>query len=227
MAIYSCNLRSIGRTTHAEGTAGAHLRYIGRERAASEILSAHIPNSPAMARTWMNGRERQARKNARLCDKIRIALPRELDAPQRAALVRAFMADLTAGGRVPWFAAIHQTGRDAHNPHAHIVVVDSDIETGKRLLCLSDSTRDREKKYAGSPDRQPSNGSASAGSITRTRRLPTPGMTRASTGARSLPRASTASRKSISVPAPSTSIAAFTARLRRKSPAPRPANRSA
>lgn len=146
MAIYSLNMRSIGRTTHAAGTAGAHLRYISRERAEAEILASHMPGSPADARTWMDGHERGARKNARLCDKIRIALPRELDEQQRAQLVRDFMAGLSRDGRVPWFAAIHQTGKDAHNPHAHIVVVDRDIETSKRVLCLSDSTRDRQKK---------------------------------------------------------------------------------
>jgi hypothetical protein len=33
MAIYSLNLKSIGRTTHAAGTAGAHLLYIARPEA--------------------------------------------------------------------------------------------------------------------------------------------------------------------------------------------------
>jgi hypothetical protein len=33
MAIYSCNLKSIGRTTHQAGTAGAHIRYISRSEA--------------------------------------------------------------------------------------------------------------------------------------------------------------------------------------------------
>jgi hypothetical protein len=146
MAIYSCNLRSIGRTTHAEGTAGAHLRYIGRERAASEVMAAHMPDDPQAARTWMDNHEREARKNARLCDKLRLALPRELDERQRSELVRDFMTELTSGRAVPWYAAIHQTGKDAHNPHAHIVVVDRDTLTGKRVLMLSDSIRDREKK---------------------------------------------------------------------------------
>jgi len=144
LAIYSCNLASIGRVTHAAGTAGAHVRYIGRERAASEVMAEHMPDDARQARTWMDQHEAQARKNARVCDKIRIALPRELDEKQRAELVRDTMRDLT-GGRVPWYAAIHQTGRDAHNPHAHIAVVDKDIETGKRVLRLSDSERDRRR----------------------------------------------------------------------------------
>jgi len=145
MAIYSLNLTSIGKTTHAAGTAGAHMRYIGRERAVSDIMAEHMPQDPQAARTWMDGHERDSRKNARLCDKIRIALPRELDDAQRAELIRAYMGELSQG-RVPWYAAIHQTDKDAHNPHAHVVIVDRDIETGKRVLGLSDSTRDREKK---------------------------------------------------------------------------------
>ena len=144
MAIYSCNLKSIGRTTHLAGTAGAHIRYISREDANPVILAEHMPYDPVQARTWMDGRERAMRKNARVIDKIRLALPRELNEEQRAELVEAFMGDLT-GGRIPWYAAIHQSGRDAHNPHVHIALHDRDIDHGKRALRLSDSTRDRRK----------------------------------------------------------------------------------
>jgi MobA/MobL family len=144
MAIYSCNLKSIGRTTHVPGTAGAHIRYISREDARPVIIAEHMPIDPVQARTWMDGRERAMRKNARVIDKIRLALPRELSKDQRAELVRAFMNDLT-GRRVPWFAAIHQSGGDAHNPHAHIAVHDRDIDHGKRVLRLSDNARDRIK----------------------------------------------------------------------------------
>src|SRR3546814_15584260 len=44
VAIYSCNLKSIGRTTHAPGTAGAHIRYISRPEAHPVILSADMPD---------------------------------------------------------------------------------------------------------------------------------------------------------------------------------------
>jgi hypothetical protein len=145
MAIYSCNLTSIGRTTHAAGTAGAHIRYIARPDAQPVIIAGHMPADAVEARNWIDRAERAARKNARMLDKIRIALPRELDESQRAALVRAFMADLLGGRRIPWFAAIHQSGKDADNPHVHIDVHDRDPETGRRVLRLSDSTRDRIK----------------------------------------------------------------------------------
>jgi len=145
MAIYSCNLKSIGRTTHTAGTAGAHIRYIARLEAEPVLLADNMPLDPLEARSFLDRAERAARKNARVLDKIRIALPRELDEAQRAALVQDYMQDLTGGRSVPWYAAIHQTGTDAHNPHVHIAVHDRERETGKRVLCLSDSTRDRIK----------------------------------------------------------------------------------
>ena len=144
MAIYSLNLKSIGRTTHAAGTAGAHLLYIARPDAKAELASNHMPTDPNAARAWMNRAEMSDRKNARVADKVRLALPRELTPQQRMQLVRDFAQDLT-GGRVAWFAGIHAQGKDAHNPHCHMVIRDRDIETDKRVLRLSDSPRDRAK----------------------------------------------------------------------------------
>lgn len=144
MAIYSLNVASVGKSTHAPGTAGAHVRYIAREDACSHLVGEHMPTEPAAARAWMDIQERDDRKNARVIDKLRVAIPRELNAVQRAELIRAFVIDVT-GGRTPWLAAIHQTGDDEHNPHAHIIVRDRDIETHKRVLRWSDSPRDREK----------------------------------------------------------------------------------
>ncbi len=103
-----------------------------------------MPNNPNAARAWMNEHETADRKNARVCDKIRIALPRELDEAQRLKLVQEFCHDIT-GDQVPYFVAIHQTGKDAHNPHAHIIIRDRDVETGKRVLKWSDNKRDRVK----------------------------------------------------------------------------------
>jgi hypothetical protein len=143
MAIYSCNLASIGRTTHAAGTAGAHLRYITREDAKATVHAHAMPFDPNEARIWMDRAEAADRKNARVADKIRLAIPKELDHDQRTQLVRDFCEDVT-GNRVSWMFAIHQDGKDAHNPHAHVVIRDRDLTTGKRVLRLSDSARDRE-----------------------------------------------------------------------------------
>lgn len=90
------------------------------------------------ARRWLDEQEAGDRKNARVIDKVTIALPRELDAMQRVELVRAFAAAVTQG-RVPWMAAIHDQGKDTDNPHAHVILRDRDLETGKMALRMSQS----------------------------------------------------------------------------------------
>lgn len=144
MAIYSLNVASVGKTTHAAGTAGAHALYIARPDAQPYLDAEHMPTDANDARAWLDRHEAADRKNARIVDKIRLALPRELTQEQRAEVLREFCQDIT-GGRVPWFAGIHQSGKDEHNPHAHIIIRDRDIETGKRVLKWSDSPRDRQK----------------------------------------------------------------------------------
>jgi len=133
VAIYSLHLRSVGKTTHAPRTAGAHLRYITRPKARADLLAGRMPTERHAARRWLDREERRDRQNARVIDKLTVALPRELGALQRRGLVTAF-AERVTQGRAAWFAAIHQSGRDAHNPHAHLVIRDRDPETGRVVL---------------------------------------------------------------------------------------------
>lgn len=144
MAIFSLNHKSVGRATHAAGTASAHVQYIMRPRAASEIIAHEMPDEVGPAMRWMDEQEEASRKNARVIDKVMVALPRELDAVQRAELIRAF-GEAVSGNRTPWVAAMHDMGKDAQNPHAHFIFRDRELETGKRVLKLSDNKRDREK----------------------------------------------------------------------------------
>lgn len=137
IAIYSLNIRSVGKTTHAARTAGAHIRYITRPDAQAVMVGARMPIGRHAARCWLDRQEEADRKNARIIDKIILALPRELDRRQRRELVAAFAEKLTAG-RASWLAAIHQAGKDAANPHAHLVIRDRDLETGKRVAMLSE-----------------------------------------------------------------------------------------
>lgn len=144
VAIFSLNHKSVGRATHAAGTASAHVQYIMRPRAASEIVAHEVPDQVGPAMRWMDEQEEASRKNARVIDKVMVALPRELDAVQRAELIREF-GEAVTGNRTPWVAAMHDMGKDAQNPHAHFIFRDRDLETGKRVLKLSDNKRDREK----------------------------------------------------------------------------------
>lgn len=135
MAIYSLSHSSIGRSTHAAGTAAAHVGYITRQGAHAEVLAERMPTDPGQAQTWMEQAEAQERKNGRVCDKVMIALPRELSAEEQTELVRQFGESVTQG-RASWLAAIHRD--DAGNPHAHVVIRDKDPETGKRVAGLSE-----------------------------------------------------------------------------------------
>lgn len=140
VAIYSLNHSSVGRTTHAAGTAGAHIGYITRSSACLEVLAERMPSAQAgerggEARAWLDAQEAADRKNARVIDKLMLALPCELNAEQQSALVRSFAESVTEG-RAPWFAAIHQDHPE--NPHAHLVIRDKDLATGKRVVGLSE-----------------------------------------------------------------------------------------
>jgi len=138
LAIYSANHGSIGRSTHAAGTAAAHGRYIARPAAASALLGVGIPLERNAAGAWLEQQEAGERKNGRVIDKVRVALPVELNAKERAALVTAFCQEISQDGRASWLAAVHDRGEDAHNPHAHIIIRDKDRETGKRVAMLSE-----------------------------------------------------------------------------------------
>jgi hypothetical protein len=137
VAIYSLEVGRVGRSTHRAGTAGAHARYITRKQATSAVLGEHMPTGSRAAATWLDRQEAADRKNARVIEKIRAALPRELDARQRQILLRRYLWRI-GKGRIPWLAAIHDRGKDAHNPHAHIIIRDRDHETGCRVAQLSE-----------------------------------------------------------------------------------------
>lgn len=151
MAIYHLTHRTVGRSTHAAGTAGAHLGYITRASACRAVIADHIPSATpgskgGIARRWMDEQEASDRKNARVIDKLEIALPCELDQAQRIEAVRAFVRELSGGQSVPFFAAFHDKAgtKDEANPHAHVVIRDRNPATGKgRVVQMSEkgSTR--------------------------------------------------------------------------------------
>ena len=148
MAIFSLSIQSVGRSTHAEGTAGAHIAYISRGGACPSIGAAHMPANSNDASAWLIKEELADRKNARVVDKIMAALPRELTPEQRYKLVEDYVADMT-GGRTAYYFAIHERGADADNPHAHIVIRDRDFETGQKIIGFSDSKKQWKERGRG------------------------------------------------------------------------------
>lgn len=139
VAIFSLNHRPIGKSTQARPhTAAAHVRYITRKPAATRLEGRGIPLDREAAQRFFITAEDADRKNARVADKVMLALPKELDGEQRAQLVRDYAEHVTKG-RAPWLAAFHDQGKDAHNPHCHLVLRDRDPETGRRVMGLSEA----------------------------------------------------------------------------------------
>ena len=139
--MFSLNHSCVGRSTHGSGTAGAHMEYVTRESACTVVMGQNMPvprpGRVRRTRAWIDRQEQADRKNARVIDKIMLALPRELDAERRVELIRRFAEELTCG-QTPWLAAFHDKGRDVHNPHCHFVLRDRHVDTGKRVVGMSE-----------------------------------------------------------------------------------------
>lgn len=138
LAIFSLHHSSVGKSTQDEAyTAAAHIKYITRASALSRVSGARMPTAATDAMRFLRAAEDRDRKNARVIDKIMLALPRELNSQQRLELVRTY-AEAITGGRASWLAAFHERGKDAANPHCHLVIRDRDQKTGKRVYGMSD-----------------------------------------------------------------------------------------
>jgi len=138
MAIYSLNHKPIGKSTQERPyTTGAHVDYITRPNALGRLDGARMPVETEGAKGFFRDAEDGSRKNGRVSDKLMLALPKELNREQRAELVRGFAEEVT-DGRAPWLAAHHDRGKDARNPHCHMLFRDQDPETGRRVFGSSD-----------------------------------------------------------------------------------------
>lgn len=141
MAISSINHKSIGKKTHPPRTASAHLRYILRASACNEVLAANLPvpeigTRGGKTKAWLEEREDKSRNNARILDKLMIALPVELSQKQRVEMLKAYVHEITGGEDIPWLAAMHD--QDSHNPHVHMIFFDKGLKTGKRVVEFSE-----------------------------------------------------------------------------------------
>ena len=137
MAIFSLNHSFIGRTTHAAGSASLFGRYISRPEACTELFGARMTSDRYELMRWLDREEQNDRKNARVIDKVVVALPIELSHEQNMELLWDYCEGMTKG-RASWIAAIHDGPKDHDNPHAHIIFRDRDYETGKRVMLTSE-----------------------------------------------------------------------------------------
>lgn len=148
MAIYSLRLAPIGKTTQKRPfTAAAHIRYITRKEAVTHHMAERMPEAPTTAMRWLRAQEKADRVNARVADKLVIALPRELNLGQQVVLMHRFAEALTQG-RASWFAAIHARGKDKANPHCHLLVRDRDVRGGGRVVMFSAGEKEAAQRAA-------------------------------------------------------------------------------
>jgi MobA/MobL family len=161
--LLTCHHSAIGTKKHKARTATEHMAYILRSAALTKFVSEHLPEQGQGTTSYFDNLAKEAieaGRDVRICDKIILALPKELSFEQQLELVQSFMQQL-GQGRIAWGAALHTKGKDVNNPHAHIIFKDSDIETGKRVLGTTTSAKEvREAEEHGwkVPPRLTSNG---------------------------------------------------------------------
>lgn len=135
MAIAYVNHTFIGKSTQAKPYhAVAHAKYVMRKSAAMRIFSERMPRNYHAVLRYLTNREDTIRKNGRVIDKLMIAIPKEFS-PEQAEKVLRRWANGVGEHRTPWLMAFHW---DDHNPHAHCIFIDADIETGKRVAMTSE-----------------------------------------------------------------------------------------
>src|SRR5262245_53569232 len=137
MAIFSLHHSFIGRTTHPAGAAGAYVRYITRSEVCTVILGERMPLDRKVY-AWLDEQEKNDRKNARVIDRLTVALPKELSRDQNIELLQEFGERMTEG-RTPWMAAIHDGPGDADNPHTHLILRDRDVDSGRRVMLTTEA----------------------------------------------------------------------------------------
>jgi hypothetical protein len=105
VAIFSLHHSFMGRSTYPAGAAGGWARYITRNEACTVIQGERMPLDRSLYR-WLDQEEQSDRKNARVIDRLVVALPGEFRRDQHIELLQAFGQRMTEG-RTPWMAAIH------------------------------------------------------------------------------------------------------------------------
>ncbi|MBB4000497.1 Ti-type conjugative transfer relaxase TraA [Aureimonas pseudogalii] len=148
MAIYHCSMKSISRTGGRSAVAAAAYRsgtllvnerdgLVHDYRMKGGIVHAEIvlPKSVEAAwaldrsRLWNAAEQAEKRCDARVAREFEVAIPHELTADQRVALVRSFSAGLADRYGVAVDFALHepQGNSDLRNAHAHILMTTREI----------------------------------------------------------------------------------------------------
>lgn len=131
MAIALFKHHFVGKSAQPEPyKTAAHHRYIARKSAAMRVFSEHMPKQWHAVQRFLKEHEDGLRKNGRVADTFIIAIPREFT-PDAAEKVLRQYGNRIGKGKAPFLVAFHW---DEHNPHAHMIFLDRDPETGRRVF---------------------------------------------------------------------------------------------
>lgn len=133
-AAFYFNMHGFNKQAITPDFAAKHMSYILNRNKAREVGSQHAPSGYRAAQDWLAGVYRSGRRNARVWTRFILNLPYDLSPAQRVELVRNYLAELSQG-RAAFVWAIHA---DTKAPHAHVVFVDRDVRSGKRVARLTD-----------------------------------------------------------------------------------------
>jgi hypothetical protein len=135
MAIAMFKHTPVGKSTQAQPyTAAAHARYMMRKGAAMKVFSENMPVNWHAVQRYLKQHEDGLRKNGRVADKFIIAVPREVSPEDAESVLRRYGKRI-GEGKAPFIVALHW---EENNPHAHMIFLDRDPATGKRVFGTSE-----------------------------------------------------------------------------------------
>ncbi|MFG1413989.1 MobA/MobL family protein [Xanthobacter sp. VTT E-85241] len=135
---------AVNRASKGDGYLSAHANYAANTNKCTRVI--HInghTNRHAIQRLIADHEQSVTRKNARLADKILLSLPVELSEAHRHQAVQRFLRSITFDGRTRAIAFYHSD--HAHNPHAHVILLDRDVETGQPVALMGANRQNRLK----------------------------------------------------------------------------------
>jgi hypothetical protein len=104
-----------------------------RKSAAMRVFTERMPLNWHAVQRFLKQHEDGLRKNGRVADKFIISIPREFTPEAAEKVLRAY-GNRIGKEKAPFLVAFHW---DDHNPHAHMIFIDRDPETGTRVFGTS------------------------------------------------------------------------------------------
>lgn len=135
---------AVNRARQGWGYLAAHANYAANVRKCSQIIHVNGADNRHAIQNLIAAHEYSlTRKNARIADKVLLSLPVELREEHRHEALRRFLRSITFDGRTRAIAFYHSD--HAHNPHAHVILLDRDVQTGQPVALMGANRQNRLK----------------------------------------------------------------------------------